>query len=75
MPKIVARFIRLGPERPHTRFVLTSPQKNESLVTVSDLGENAHTLSIFHEDFIMPKIIVRFIRFDLERPLARFVLT
>ena len=72
MPRIVARFIRLGPERPQTRFGLTLAQKNESLVTVSDLGENGHTLFIFHEDFRMQKVVARFIRLGSERPHTRF---
>ena len=75
MPIIVARFIRLRPERPHTRFGPTLAQKNESLVTDSDFGENPHTLSIFHEDFRMPKIVARFIRLGHERTQTRFALT
>ena len=36
IPIIVQGFIRLGKERPHTPFELTSCQENESLVNVSD---------------------------------------
>ena len=36
MSNIFYRFIRLGKERPHTPFELTSCQENESLVNVSD---------------------------------------
>ena len=74
MPKIVARFIRFRHERPQTLIVLIRGQKNESFVTVTELGENPHTLFIFHEDFRMPKIVARFIRFSRERPQTRIVL-
>ena len=75
MPKIVWTFIRLPFERPHTRFGRTWGQKNESFVTVSDIGENALTLFNFHEDFRMPKIVWTFIRLPFERPHTRFWLS